>query len=349
MSLANDKNSFHNMTVDGNCTIAARALRLGFPNVITSHSYNFLGTDEKADRLIFVGETAPGTNYDAVANIGDEYHQVTFSSNIISVFKKFILTAGGWADVVYQGPISIFGSDGAFKASYSTVNLAVAALAAGDILKLKAGEHTLTAACDITEPGWCTISGEPGTTVIGAAGADYCFKTVFGAISSTKGVTFENLRIDHGDDATQVGIDCANASATGRINLMVRNCSFESDGGDSLYTLHASTSASIRWYTSDNDFEGPVEFTVGNTDDRIRFERCDLIGGLVTGTSATAMEIYLAHCKILHEGVTGGNNAQLMYVLYCLSATDTNPEVYAAIDTNDLAGSQNETVMFPTS
>lgn len=272
----------------------------------------------------------------------------TITSQAVTEADWYIKKGDGFAKIQTGGAIANFDENGVCKASYTTLALAVAALEAGDIIKLGPGEHEANE-IDITEPGWCKIVGEPGATIKGAVGADYCLRTVFGAISSTKGIDFENVRFDHGDDATQVGIDCANASATGRINLTVRNCSFESDGGDSLYTLHTSTSASIRWYISDCDFEGPVEFTVGNTDDRVRLERCDLIGGLVTGTAATAMEIYLGYCKILHEGVTGGNNAQLMYAMYCLSATDTNPEVYAALDTNDLAGSQNETVLFPTS
>lgn len=270
------------------------------------------------------------------------------TSKVVTDGDYYIRKAGGWEKVQTDGAISITDEDGVYLASYETLADGIAALAAGDTLKLKAGVYEADE-IDITEPGWCQIVGEPGTIIEGASGADYCLRTVFGAISSTKGLTVKGITFDHSDDATQVGLDIANASATGRINLYLEDCNFESNGGDSLYTLHASTSASIRMYIRGCWFEGPVEYTVGNTDDRIRFDHCELIGGLVTGTSATAMEIYLGHCKVLHQGITGGNGAQLMYMLYCMSVTDTNPEVYAALDNNDTAGSQTDTVLFPTS
>lgn len=263
--------------------------------------------------------------------------------------------ASGAADIAFDlnevpaiGNIAVYGSAGNFKATYPTIDLAVAALANSDILKLKAGEYTLSGAVNITATD-VQIIGDGGVTIVGAADADYCFKTVFGAISSTKGVTFKNLTISHGDDATQIGVEIANVAATGRINAIFENVSFESDGGNSIQVDHSATAASVRLYVTGGTIEGPVNYTVGNTDDRIRFEGSTLRGGLVTGASATAMEIELWNCKVLHEGVTGGNAAQLLYALYCLSETDANPNVYAALDTNDLAGSHTESVLFPAS
>lgn len=244
--------------------------------------------------------------------------------------------------------ITVYGSNGVFKATYSTINLAVAALANDDILKIGNGSFTLSAACDITKTG-VKIIGSDSTTIVGAAGADYCFKTVFGAITSTKEITIKNISFDHGDDATQQGIVIDNASATGRINAYLENVSGESDGGDSIHVTHTATAAAIRLYVTGGTFEGPVNFTVKNTDDRIRFEGSTLRGGLVTSTDNVAMEIELWNCKVLHEGVTGGHASQLAYAMYCLSETDANPNVYAALDTSDLAGSHTESVLFPAS
>jgi len=251
--------------------------------------------------------------------------------------------------VLPVGNIAVYGETGEFKNSYPTIDSACEALEDNDILKLRSGEYTLLDEIDITALDCQIIGIEPGVVIVGAAGADYCFKTVFGAITSTKGITFSEMTIDHGDDATQMGIVIENTSATGRINAYINNVSSESDGGDAINVGHASTSASVRLYVKGGTLEGPVNYTVGHTDDRIRFEGSTLRGGLVTGTSATAMEIELWNCKILHEGVTGGNAAQLLYALYCLSETDANPNVYAALDTSDLAGSHTESVLFPAS
>ena len=245
--------------------------------------------------------------------------------------------------------VSVYSSEGVYKNSYATIDLACAGLATGDILKIVAGEHTLTAAIDIKATN-CVVqgAGKNVTSLVIAAGAAYMFKTVFGAISSTKSITFNDVNINHADDSTSQGILIENTSATGRINLYLNRCSFESDDGDSLHVDHAAAGAAIRVYANDCEFEGPVNYTVKNTDDRIRFERCYLAGGLVTSADDIAMEIALLWCKVLHAGVTGGHVSQLLYSPYCISATGGNPEVYKELDTSELAGSHTESLLFPT-
>jgi len=262
----------------------------------------------------------------------------------------------GVADIAFDlnevpavGDISVWGSSGNFKATYPTIDLAVAATVADDVVKLKSGSYTLTDAVDITKAGVHIMGVEPGVTIVGAAAADYCFKTVLGALGSTKSVFFSNLTIDHGDDATQIGIQIANVAATGRINVHLTDVTFESDGGNSIQSDHSVTTAAIRFWANGGTFEGPVNFVVNNTDDQIHFENSTLRGGLVTGTVDIAMVIELFKCKVLHEGVTGGHASQLLYAAYCLSETDANPNVFAALDTNDLAGSHTESLLFPAS
>lgn len=261
--------------------------------------------------------------------------------------------AGGYVVVdinennIVPGAISVYGSDGVYKASYNTVNLAVAALVADDKLILKSGSYTLTAACDILVP--CTILGDGDVEIVGAAAADYCFKTVLGAISSTKSVTIKNINFDHGDDATQIGISFENASATGRINATVTGCEFESDGGNSIQVPHTATAAAVRLRVNDSTLEGPLSFTTKNTDDQCRVVNTRLMAGLVTSADNIAMEISLRNCLVLHAGVTGGHASQLIYAMNCFSETDANPNVYAALDTADLAGSHTESLLFPAS
>lgn len=265
--------------------------------------------------------------------------------------------AAGYVDVqVFTGnlsigsQISVFGSDGKYKASYQTINLANAALANDDYIIIKAGEYTLTAACDITKTGVKIIgAGKDVTTIVAAVGADYGFKTLLGAISSTKEVTFSGFTISHGDDSAQQGIVIDNASATGRINAYINNVSGESDGGETIYVTHSAAGAAIRLYVEGGILEGKLYGAVKNTDDKIRCEGTTLRGGLQTSADNIAMEIELWNCKVLHQGVTGGHSSQLLYAAYCLSETDANPNVYAALDTSDLAGSHTESLLFPAS
>jgi predicted RecA/RadA family phage recombinase len=261
--------------------------------------------------------------------------------------------AGGYVDVdinegaIVEGKIAVYGNEGNLKGSYSTIDLAVAALANDDILVIKSGSYTLAGACNITKTG-VSIIGDGIVNITAAAAADYAFKTVLGAISSTKSVTFKNLNIDHGDDATQDGISIENTSATGRINATISDCEFESDGGNSIEVPHAGTAA-VRLRVNDCTLEGPLSFTVKSTDDQCRLVGTRLMAGLVTSADNIAMEISLRDCLVLHEGITGGHASQLLYAMGCFSETDANPNVYAALDTNDLAGSHTESLLFPAS
>jgi hypothetical protein len=257
----------------------------------------------------------------------------------VEIFKGSTSVAGG---------ISVFGSDGKFKAAYQTIDLAVAALVEDDILKIGAGEYTLSAACDVLVP--CQIIGEAGTAIIGAAGADYCFRTVLGAIASTKTVAFKNFELDHGDDNTQIGIEVANVGALARLNVEIEGVETNAKiaTAHSVQVDHTVTTSAIRLYTKDCCFEGNIYFVVKNTDDRMRFEDCTLRGGLETSADAVACEVFLRHCMILHAGLVGGNSAHLLYALYCLTETDANPNVYALLDVDDSSGF-TETVILPTS
>jgi len=264
--------------------------------------------------------------------------------------------AGGYVKIDLNAPlqadgaISVYGSNGVFKASYTTIDLAVAAAVADDIIDIKAGSYTLTAAVNITKAGLLIKgAGRNATTIVAAAAADYAFKTVLGALGATKSVYFRDFTLDHGDDATQIGIQIANVSATGRINAIIENVDFESDGGNSIQSDHSVTTSSIRLYVTGGTMEGPVNCVVNNTDDRIRFDGSTLRGGLVTGAVDIAMEIALRNCLVKHEGVTGGHASQLLYAMGCFSETDANPNVYAALDTSDLAGSHTESLLFPAS
>lgn len=241
--------------------------------------------------------------------------------------------------------ISIYGSDGAFKASYSTIDLACAALADEDILKIKAGEYTLTSAIDISALD-VQINCEKGVKIYGLEGADYVFKTVFGAISSTKGFTFDGGYIKH--RSTQEGIVIENTSATGRINATINNVEFDSSGADSIAVPHAAAGAAIRLRVNDCVLEGQLSFTVKNTDDQCRIKRSELMLGLVTSTDNIAMEVSLRDCLVLHEGVTGGHSSQLLYVMGCFTETDANPNVYCEFDTSDAAGDHTNSLIMPT-
>lgn len=243
-----------------------------------------------------------------------------------------------------EGLINVYGSDGNFKASYATIDLAVAALATNDILKIKAGSYTLGASCVIADAG-VKIIGEPGTIINGGVGADNCFSIVLGVQTGTKEVTFENLEINHDDDATQVGIQINNTAMTKKLNVYIKNCEFGTDGGNSIDVDHADATAAIRIYIDNSTTEGPVNMVTANAGDRIRFNYCTVRGGVVTDAGNYDLEMLYNHCIVLHGGISGGHSNQRCIYINCVSETDADPNVYALVDGDDNVGSATDQII----
>lgn len=103
MSLANDKVGHHVRLISGNSLVNAGIIRSGFENVISADTYAFIGSGNRSKRLEIVGEEAPSTNYDAVAQAGDEYLQLTYSSGVPATATKYMRTATGWSKALYGG------------------------------------------------------------------------------------------------------------------------------------------------------------------------------------------------------------------------------------------------------
>jgi hypothetical protein len=261
--------------------------------------------------------------------------------------------AGGYVEVEISnlanfpsalGNISVHDASGKFKASYATIDLAVAGLVANDILIIKSGAYTLTSALNITKPG-VKIIGEGSVEITGFAGADYCFKTVLGALTATAEITFKNLNIIHTDDASQVGIQVDNTSATKKLNVYVDDCTFETDGGNSIDIDHADTSNAVRVYGNRCTVEGPVNMVTADNGDRMRFDVCTLRGGVVTDAGNFDLEMLFKDSIILHGGISGGHSNQRCIFVNCVSETDADPNVYALVDGDDNVGSATDQII----
>jgi hypothetical protein len=234
----------------------------------------------------------------------------------------------------YQSNIGIYSSAGTFKAGYSTIDLAIAALATNDILKIKAGSYTLGASCVITKAG-VQINGEPGTEIL--LGATNCFSIVLPAQSGTSEISFNNLSIDHG---AGVGIQVNNTSNTKKLIININNCEFSNSSSSvSVDIDHADTGNAIRLYANNSTFEGAVNMVTANDSDRMRFEYCVMRGGVVTNAGNYDLEMLFKHCTILHGGISGGHSNQRCIYVNCVSETDADPNVYALVDADDNVGS----------
>jgi hypothetical protein len=248
-----------------------------------------------------------------------------------------------------EGLINVYDSTGKFKASYATIDLAASALVANDIMRIGQGSHSLSAGVDITKAGVKIYgAGKKLTTVVAAAAADYAFKTLLGALTGSSEVFFGDMTIDHGDDATQVGIQVDNALATKKLIVFVDNVDFESDGGNSVDVDHTDTTSALRVRVSNSYLEGPVNMVVAHDEDQLHItDNCDAVGGVVTSDGAYTAVILLENSKVLKAGVTGGASQQTLYASGMLAHTDANPDVYSAFVTTDAAGSHTESLISP--
>jgi hypothetical protein len=242
------------------------------------------------------------------------------------------------------GNISVYGSDGAFKASYATIDLACAALVAHDILTIKSGEYTLSASCVISKHG-VKIIGDGDVQINGGVGADNCFSIVLGAQTSTAEITFQNININHTDDASQVGIQINNTAMTKKLNVYIDDCDFESDGGVSVDIDHADTSNAIRLYCNRCVFEGAINMVTADAGDRMRFDVCTMRGGVVTDAGNFDLEMLYKDCIIKHGGISGGHSNQRCIYVNCVSETDADPNIYALVDGDDNVGSATDQII----
>jgi len=201
---------------------------------------------------------------------------------------------------------------------------------------------------------WPTITGvkligqgrEGAVTLSDSAGADNVITVAPGVQTETFELWLENLYIDHGETG-QDGISLDNTDMAKKLNVYIRDCGGDGDVADRfLVTVQGDTSNAIRIYWEGNNWgvEGTIYMVAGNDGNRFYATNVVLHGGLSTSAAAVAFDIRFINCTILHAGVTGGNGAQTIIACGCFSQT---AGTFAALDTDDLAGSHTETVIVP--
>lgn len=125
MSFANDKISLPARYIAGNAQLIARLRSGGIQNVVLADSCQF-ASGNRLERRVFIGETAPGTNYDSYASIGDEYIQVVFTSSVPSEAARYIFTSNGFEKIITE-------FDGDYYADVTLTSAQVKALKATPI------------------------------------------------------------------------------------------------------------------------------------------------------------------------------------------------------------------------
>lgn len=217
---------------------------------------------------------------------------------------------------------------GSLETPYATVDAAVAAITSTKKhIMILPGTYQLTAAMSIMVSG-VVIQGIGSVVLTGPVAGDHCFKTVFGATSGTKEITFKNITLNHKDDATQIGIFLTNTGATAKIICTLKDVVFGSTGGDSIHVVNLVNGQAIRTYCTGCTTEGPVNIVVKDDGDRFRFSYGNLRAGLVTDGGNYDAEILIAWSTFLYDGITGGHANQRVIFIASASETDAEPNVY---------------------
>lgn len=225
--------------------------------------------------------------------------------------------------------------DGSKNRPYKTIAKAVSVESATrKTILLEAGSYTADE-IDITVSG-TVIRGLGEVTVSGAEGADYCFKTAFGATNGDKSLTMKNLNINHNDDATQIGIQIINTDATAKTYVYLNDINFGSIGGNSIDIDNVATGQAIRCYCERCTTEGPVNIVVKDDGDRFRFSYGNLRGGLVSDDGNYDAEILIAWSTFKANGITGGHANQRAIFIASASETNADPNVYAEAVATDV-------------
>lgn len=141
----------------------------------------------------------------------------------------------------------------------------------------------------------------------------------------------ENVCIEH---EAQVGIQIDNAGmGTRKLLIHLKGVSTNQvNTGNSIDVNHSIVGQAIRLYMEDcREIEGLIDFLPGSgtADDRLRLRNCDLIGGVTIQNVAVAMELSIAGCVVLTDGLDTGNVATVVSVW--ASAYRTDAGVYSTL------------------
>lgn len=238
----------------------------------------------------------------------------------------------------------------------TTLRLAIANADAGDLIVLAPTTITLTSQLVVDKPlvfrG--TSSGVGGTKITCASTfATSLISIELTATSTASEVKFSNIHFAHGADDLDV-IDANNTNMSAALNLCFENCQITvfdaSANGWGVDVGHATAGQAVSLQITGNGmgFCDAVNFAVKNAGDTIDLRGMKMRDQgkatcVVTSADALAAQIRCQACQFPHELATsGGNAAQLLITTGCTSLTGTT---YALLDTNDLIGSQTETIL----
>lgn len=135
--------------------------------------------------------------------------------------------------------------------------------------------------------------------------------------TATWEMTIQNILLDHADEK---GMTLDNENVGRKFNCYLSHVVGEGDGRF-LEVVHTDEDECIRVYMDGDTYEieGLVYFAVKNADDRLYCSYVWLSGGIETSADAIAGTMRFKNCIMKLNGGAGGNAAQLVTDIGCVS------------------------------
>jgi len=133
-------------------------------------------------------------------------------------------------------------------------------------------------------------------------------------------MTIQNILLDYSDGK---GLQLDNESVGRKINCYLSHVVGEGTGRF-LEVVHTYADECIRVYQDgdSSEIEGLIYFAVKNSDDRLYCSNVWLSGGIETSADAIISHMRFKDCILKLNGGAGGNVAQLVTIIGCVSESD---------------------------
>jgi hypothetical protein len=236
---------------------------------------------------------------------------------------------------------------------YQTINAAVAAAQNNDVIVLAPGTHTLVEKVTINKPLSIIGMGHPKVTCSAAVTADM-FAIELVAQSAASKVYFENIEFHHGTDNVDV-FDINNTAVAQTLTVAFKDCdikSFDAASTGNAIDMNQATATQICHLAITGNRSHQVDCVniavnhASNTYifDGIYMTEVGNASAIITDATAKAaiIRLYNVAFKTALKGTTGGNAAQTIVAMNCLTES-----AGAKVVTGDLAGSHTETLIAP--
>jgi hypothetical protein len=248
-----------------------------------------------------------------------------------------------WTEIFVAKRGSDASGNGSFESPYATLTKAMAAVTSTrTTIRMQPGNYTEadTVVWRIINGVHIGLAGDGpiGSVVVGVSSGDEVINIAPGATAtSTFECSIQNIEIDH-DEAGLDGIVIDNTSTTNKINLYVKDLSFEADSDTdrSVLVTHGNLSDAVRIYWDRGEIGGLIEYSANNSGDRLHMTNCLVDGGVTVGATAVATDFKFLYCRIKHAGIVGGHSSTVVQAVNCYT---NEAGTLALVDGDDIAGS----------